>query len=288
MWRAVAVLAGLLGWPASAAAQQAAAPTECDRLAASPYDTDAVAEGVPLASVDGAASIAACRKAVAAFPGERRLLLQLGRALQAAGEAEEARTLFRAAAEAGSAAAQNNYAGMLMDGLGGKPDRAEAIRWFTMAAEAGNPVAQFNLGEFYVDGRAVAHDDAAAFSWYRLAAAQGIPLARTRLGAMHQAGYATKVDLVAAASLYAWAIAGGETELAPRGLAALEEQVRVQAAQRMLNALGYDAGPEDGRLGGRTGAAIAAFSAAHGLAADGGVTQDLLAALAGAAAPLDG
>lgn len=49
----------------------------------------------------------------------------------------------------------------------------------------------------------------------------------------------------------------------------------VQAIQRELNALGYDAGPADGLAGGRTSAAIAAFQTDQGLPVDGLASETL-------------
>jgi formylglycine-generating enzyme required for sulfatase activity len=51
---------------------------------------------------------------------------------------------------------------------------------------------------------------------------------------------------------------------------------QVMEAQRLLNALGYDAGPEDGLLGSRTVSAITAFQRDRGHAVDGEVDQALL------------
>ena len=50
---------------------------------------------------------------------------------------------------------------------------------------------------------------------------------------------------------------------------------RIRAVQRALARLGYDPGPADGLMGPRTRAAIRAFQAASGLAADGGLTPEL-------------
>ena len=50
---------------------------------------------------------------------------------------------------------------------------------------------------------------------------------------------------------------------------------QIRAVQHSLARLGYDPGPEDGRLGPRTRAAIRAYQAASGLTADGRLTPEL-------------
>ena len=55
-------------------------------------------------------------------------------------------------------------------------------------------------------------------------------------------------------------------------------------AQQLLNSLGYDAGPNDGQYGRRTGAAAAAFFSEQGLEFDGSIDEAEVAALRDAAA----
>lgn len=50
-------------------------------------------------------------------------------------------------------------------------------------------------------------------------------------------------------------------------------------AQRLLNELGYDAGPVDGLMGPKTRAAIRAFEKAHGYAPTGALNEDLIVRL---------
>lgn len=52
--------------------------------------------------------------------------------------------------------------------------------------------------------------------------------------------------------------------------------LEVRETQRLLNALGYDAGPVDGQFGQRTRSAILAFEADQGLAPTGAPTRDLV------------
>jgi peptidoglycan hydrolase-like protein with peptidoglycan-binding domain len=57
----------------------------------------------------------------------------------------------------------------------------------------------------------------------------------------------------------------------------------VQAIQRKLNELGYEAGTADGLMGRRTRSAISAFQRDSGLVADGNVTAALLQLLTASA-----
>lgn len=59
----------------------------------------------------------------------------------------------------------------------------------------------------------------------------------------------------------------------------------IREAQRLLEALGYMPGPEDGRLGPRTRRAVQRFQHAHAVPADGRVTPALMAALRAAPVP---
>jgi TPR repeat protein len=86
----------------------------------------------------------------------------------------EAVRLFRSTAEKGYAPAEDNLAGMYVQGLGGVPkDEIEAVRLFKSAAEKGYASAQFNLGTMCQSGRGVERNKSDAMYWYRLAAEQG-------------------------------------------------------------------------------------------------------------------
>ena len=58
---------------------------------------------------------------------------------------------------------------------------------------------------------------------------------------------------------------------------------QVREAQRLLNSLGYDAGPADGRMGTRTRTAVRRFQADQGITVDGVVGPGTLARLRRAA-----
>lgn len=70
---------------------------------------------------------------------------------------------------------------------------------------------------------------------------------------------------------------------APARTGAPAANAQVREAQRLLNALGYEAGPADGRTGARTRAAVRRFQRDRGLADDGRIGPATLAALREAA-----
>jgi len=59
----------------------------------------------------------------------------------------KARNLFRSSAELGYANAQYDLGIVLLDGVGGEPDKADAVKWFKKAADQGNRDAKKILKE---------------------------------------------------------------------------------------------------------------------------------------------
>ena len=106
--------------------------TECDRLAAHPYDLGKVTEGVDWGDLDADKAISACQEAVANSPAEVRLHFQLARAFQKAERYSDAlRIYIRLAADPGPdyAAAQNNLGIMYDKGYGVSQNDAEEMKW---------------------------------------------------------------------------------------------------------------------------------------------------------------
>ena len=123
---------------------------------------------------------------------------------------DEAKQLYRSAAEQGFARAQNNFALMLMKG--GEPEPAE--RWYLKGAENGNAYCQYNLARYYGEQNdqekemywmekaanaghdraqnlvAIAKEDkgllAEAFSLYQRAAYAGFKAAQYNMGLMYE------------------------------------------------------------------------------------------------------
>lgn len=154
-------------WPAPIA--------DCDRHAASPFykHRPPYVEGVKLDKVDVARAIPACRAAVAANPEELRFVFQLGRALGAGKQFDEAARYYREAADEGDARAMNSLALAYENGNGVARNLAEAIRLYRKAADAGDAVAMYNLADMYERGAGTKADRKEAKNWYAKAAGLG-------------------------------------------------------------------------------------------------------------------
>ena len=119
----------------------------------------------------------------------------------------EARDWFRRAMEAGDVEAKNNYATMLLMGLGGPSDEAEGRRLRDEAAAAGSIAANLSIAERYLRGvEGYPRDPVRAFGHVRSAAGSSSPMAsyaQWRLAMMHLNGVGTPVDLEEA---YRWVV----------------------------------------------------------------------------------
>ena len=150
--------------------------TNCDRLAADPYDLGKVTEGVDWGDLDADEAIPACLEAVNNWPPEVRLQYQLARAFQKAEHYSGALQIYKRLTVdpgPGYAAAQTNLGLMYRNGMGVPQNDAEAVKWYRKAAEQGYADAQYNLGNMYDKGRGVPEDKAEALKWWRKAAEQG-------------------------------------------------------------------------------------------------------------------
>jgi uncharacterized protein len=76
---------------------------------------------------------------------------------------------WKAAADAGQAAAQFDLGLLYAQGLGVRRDLTEAERWYRSAAEQGNTEAEFALGQMYSRGWGVPRDAADAMRWLQMA-----------------------------------------------------------------------------------------------------------------------
>jgi uncharacterized protein len=218
--------------------------TDCDRLAAFPWDPDRSpgVTGVVFEKIDVVPALAACNDAMRQYPDVARFYYQAGRvalkqkddvlarqyyekAVSMGSEAAlvgigtiyrdakdyaEARRWFEKAAAAGVPVAMNNLGNIYGTGLGVAQDYAEAGRWYEKAAVAGEPEAMTNLGELYRTGMGVAKDYAEARRWYEKAAAAGEPTAMWNLGEFYRTGMGAAKDYTEARQWYEKAAAAGE------------------------------------------------------------------------------
>ena len=170
--------------------------SDCDRLAASPFDLN---RPIAITAVDFN-RIDVSRRFPHAGPrsSPTRTILasfQLARALERAGGAEaEAFDLYRKAVDANYVAAINGLGSMYAHGKGVPTDEAEAARLYRKASEAGNLAAMNNLGNMYFDGRGVPKNETEAVRWYQRAADAGEALAMGNLSGMYANGIGVAKD----------------------------------------------------------------------------------------------
>lgn len=123
----------------------------------------------------------------------------------------EAREWYRKASDAGHAEGMNNYATMLLMGLGGAADEAAGRRLREQAAARGSVAAHLSIAERYLRGaEGYPLDRARALHHVRTAAESSSPVAhyaQWRLGMMYLQGVGTPADPVEA---YRWVVRASE------------------------------------------------------------------------------
>ncbi|MCH7701680.1 MAG: SEL1-like repeat protein [Planctomycetes bacterium] len=160
--------------------------TECDRLAASPFDPGRKANGVEFKDIDAAAAIEACRQAVR-LNASPRLQYQYCRSLLKDEQHNEAVKWLHKAAEQGYAAAQNGLG--VVYAMGTDKNYEVAMEWYRKAADQDLATAQISVGVMYANGQGVPKNNEEAVKWYRKAVVQDLPLAQFRLGLMYAKGW---------------------------------------------------------------------------------------------------
>jgi TPR repeat protein len=113
-----------------------------------------------------------------------------------------AATLYRAAAEAGNASAQEALATLLRTGQGVRQDHAEALKWLRQAAGQGRARAQAQIGFSHQFGEGVPEDWKEAAQWCRRSAEQFDRLGLYCLGQMYQFGIGVPQDRERAIRLF--------------------------------------------------------------------------------------
>ena len=112
---------------------------ECDRLAAHPFDPDAVVRGLDYQALKPQKIIDACNDAIASHPKEARFYTQLTRGLHKAGKLDEAFDATMKGAELGSAHSMAYLGVMYSQGKPISKDLGKSLNWFEQAAAKGNP-----------------------------------------------------------------------------------------------------------------------------------------------------
>jgi hypothetical protein len=186
--------------------------TDCDRLAAMPFDNGHVASlpGVEVDKMNITAATAACNDAIARYPDVPRFVFEAGRVATARKDWAGAKRLYEQAAAAGYAMAMNNI-GSIYEGDEGFPrSYAEAFRWYGKAVAAGEPIAMIDQGWLYEKGLGVARDPVEAARLYGVAAKAGIPDGMNNLGLLYLRGTGVKRDYAEARRLFEQATAMGD------------------------------------------------------------------------------
>jgi tetratricopeptide (TPR) repeat protein len=186
--------------------------TDCDRLAAMPYDTGHAPSlaGVEVDKINVAAAAAACNDAIQRYPDVARFVFEAGRAATARKDYAEARRLYEQAAAAGYAMAMNNIGALYEGGEGVPVNYVEAVRWYSKAAAAGEPIAMVDLGWQYATGHGVTRDYAHARQLYETAVQAGVPAAMNNLGLLYLYGQGVKRDYAQARRLFEQGAALGD------------------------------------------------------------------------------
>lgn len=182
-----AIMGGLILLPPQVSvAQTAQAISECDRLAASVFDSTKPIEipGVRHENIDFEKAIPACEAAVKAEPNNARIQFQYGRALQVGKRESLAFETYKKASDLGSLLAANNVGILLSRGYSGaKPDNKAALVWYEFAAQGGVDIAKRNAADILEKGEGLAAPnlERAAMYWRSLANA-GDPEAAEKVG----------------------------------------------------------------------------------------------------------
>lgn len=186
--------------------------TDCDRLAAMPYDTGHAPDlpGVEQPKINIPLATAACSEAMQTYPNVARFVFEAGRIANARKDFAEARRLYDKAAAAGYPMALNNIGGMYEGGDGVRVDNAEAARWYRKAVMAGEPIAMVDLGWLEEMGRGVPRDCAEAVRLYETAVKAGIPSAMNNLGLLYLRGKCVSRDYAEARRLFEQGTALGD------------------------------------------------------------------------------
>jgi len=201
---------------------------------------------------------------------------------------EMARKLTERAATQGNRIAMHDLALYHAEGRGGLTANLKtAAKWFEKAAERGVVDSQFNLGVLFESGKGLPRNREDAYVWYAIASGQGDQTARKRVdfltNILNEDELAsaksrvkrfrpTKIDN-AANGIFRQA---KDKQAAASDDTAATPDAQIAQVQKMLTALGYDAGGTDGSIGPKTRSAIIGFERDNSLPETGRINSDLV------------
>jgi localization factor PodJL len=200
---------------------------------------------------------------------------------------------YEQAASLGNVKAMHNAAVLATGNGSGAPDYSKAYAWFSRAAAHGLKDSQYNLAVLIERGLGTKADAAQAYFWYLAAAAQGDTDAQTRADQLAKS-LPPAIVTATKARLQKWVpekasdpanlVSGDESKwqakTGPRvQQGAAEPKNMINSAQGLLEKLGYNIGPHDGKLEGKTANAVRLFQLQKGLPVNGKITPELLDAL---------
>jgi TPR repeat protein len=199
----------------------------CDRLAASPLDTERASgvAGVELGKIEISAAEKVCDEAMRRSPQVARFPFQAARVAMARGDSAAALQLYEKASELGSALAMYSLGLIYLEGKIVPQDYAQTRSWYEKAVALNSAFALADLASLYENGRGGPPDIAKAFGLYRRAATAGDRTSMTKLGNFYEAGNGVRQDYTEAIRWYKQSAARGD-EAAMRQLGKLYEDGR--------------------------------------------------------------
>jgi hypothetical protein len=197
--------------------------TQCQKAAASRYETENKGVVVPWDKISGPHAEDVCHRAFDSSQGRSSVKLRWARALIVNGKLEGMDILFEAAVS-GDSVAIALLAEIARYGIMGSVDKATAARLLTRAAQLGNSVAKNDLGEMYYSGEGVEKNPATAAEWLNSAGESRTPFGSALLGYMYFNGQGVRRDDVRAVNLFKAAAPG--SCLARFGLAVATDENR--------------------------------------------------------------
>ena len=225
--------------------------TDCDMLAAHPYDPDAVAPGVDYADLDADAIIAACLDAIRTYPHGARFYGQITRGYHKAGLLGKALDATRQGAALDSPHSMANLGAMFAQGKAVPKSDEKALEWYERAAEAGSPAGMVFAAAMYRDGVGTTRNYTRAAELYAMAVEMDIAEAMTELAVFYDRGQGVSKDPEKAAGLLLAALRAEDREaqkLLFEAPGAITREAR-EAIQTTLKANGFYRGAIDADFG---------------------------------------